>query len=637
MKIAGLLIILSLFILLPCDSFSQFSSIDYLIEGKQSLKSEDFSNAEEYFTKALLEFQEIGDYILFWRARAYTGMNKYEKALQDLNELKKNYPSSPIIKEAAKEEIEIAKKLNLPELDEIYESFINEYPEEVKTKFEYAQHLKEKGEIEKAKIIFKDIFITATSFADKAEKELSKKDITINDLIKKSKALNNAYLFKKAEKYIKMALVDTDNSQKTEILSILGYSLFMQKRYSEAAEIFKECKDYYWRARALLRAKDYETFETELPDYIKTGDQRISEILINYANIKRRTGEPDEAINILKMVVNRYNSARENGLWSLGWNYYLQQEYEEAKKIFQELYSSYSKLKYLYWLERINELKGVVTTKHYSVSFRPGDIYSYLLYMKGKISYIPEPVSSINYKLKLPKRVDILMQTGFKEEVLKEIKSSLKNNRNIENIPLFSKIVYDAGDYPTSIRLISKIPGRFNYHDLLYPEPYMDIVLKASRNFNINPYLILAVMREESKFNRQVLSPAGALGLMQLMPYTAKREGKKLGILIKEDQEILEPETNILIGSFYLKNLIEDFQNIALAVAAYNAGEKAVLSWIKNNSYTDMDELLEDIPYAETKAYVQRVLTSYFEYLRTNKKLTQEHISKIIKIRGGNP
>lgn len=635
MKLSGLLVIFLLFIFLPSDSLSKLSSLDYLIKGKNSLNSGNFQEAEECLTEALKEFKEIGDYILLWRAIAYKKMNKYEEALKDINELKKNYPKSPIIKDARKEEIELAKLLNLLELEQLYQSFVNEYPEEIKIKFDYGVYLKEHKKLSKAKKIFKDIFITSSSLAEQAEKELSEKDITTNDLIKKAKALNNAYQFKKAEKYLREALSKSTNSQKIEILSLLGYSLFMQKKYSEAADIFKQSGEYYWRARALLRAKNYEIFEKELPDYIDSGDQRIAEVLISYANIKRRNGEPEEAIKILKMILNKYPSAKEDALWFLAWNYYLKKDYDEAKKIFQELYFSFSKLKYLYWLEKVKELKGIISVKQYSISFQEGDIYSYLLYKKGKISNIPESMS-VNYQTVLPKRVDILVRAGFVDEAIRETKTLLKNNTNIENIPLLSKILYELGDYPTSVRLISKIPDKFKFPELLYPYVYKDTVLKASKKLNINPYLILAVIREESRFDFLARSPAGALGLMQLMPETAKKEGKKIGIILKNDSEIFEPEKNILIGSFYLKKLIEEFGNTVIAIAAYNAGEKAVSSWLKNNSYNDIDEFLEDIPYAETKEYVRRVLASYFEYLRINNTLTQETISKIIKTKGGN-
>ncbi len=633
MKLSGLLIVFLLFLFLPSDTLSQFSSLEYLIEGKNSLDSGEFQKAEEYLTKAMPEFKEIGDYIMLWRAKAYKNMRKYEEALNDLSEIRKYYPTSPILKEARKEEIELAKLLNSSDLEQLYQSFVNEYPEELKIKFEYGVYLKKLGKLEKAKKIFKEIFITASPFAQQAEKELSSDDITIDDLIKKAKALNNVYQFKKAEKYLKEAL-SMKNSQKSEILSLLGYSLFMQKKYYEAAEIFKNTGEHYWRARALLRAKDYETFEKEIADYIKSADQRISELLINYANIKRRAGKYEEAIKTLKMIINKYPSQKENALWSLAWNYYLMEEYDEAKKILESLYSSYGKLKYLYWLEKINEIKGVIPVKQYSVSFQQGDIYSYLLYMKGKISNIPEPLS-VNYQIILPRRVDILVRAGFNNEAIRELKALLKENRKIENIPLISKILYELGDYSTSVRLISKIPQKFNFPELLYPQVYKDAVLKASRKININPYILFAIMREESRFECFAQSPAGAMGLMQLMPDTAKREAKKIGIILKKDSEIFDPDKNILIGSFYLKNLIEEFGNPVIAVAAYNAGEKAVQAWLRDNSYKDIDEFMEDIPYAETKTYVQRVFTSYFEYLRINKALTQENISRIIKIKGG--
>lgn len=633
MRFAGFLIIL-LLLLVPSATLSQLSPINELIEGRNALKSGDYLKAEEYLTKIQPEFKEIEDFILFWLVKARIGMNKYEEALKDIDFLKKNYPHSPLFKNIKEQEIELAKKLNLSDIEKIYESFLNEYPEETGIKFEYAMYLKDSGKTQKAKKLLKEIFVTATSFADRAEKELSENDITVNDLIKKAKALNNAYLFKKSEKYLRDALKRAKDFETPEVLSALGYSLFMQKRYSESAEIFKKCSEPYWRARALIRAKDFDTFEKELPDYMRLEDTALSSVLIEYANIKRRAGEISSAIKILKMVISRYPSAKEESLWYLGWIYYMTGQFDEAKRIFQELYLSYGKLRYLYWFEKINELKGIMKTKEYSVSFRPGDIYSYLLYMKGKVSFIPESVS-IPPELIIPKRIDILLKAGFKEEAMQEIKTKLKDLRETEKIPLFSRLLFELGDYPASIRLISKIPDSFSYQELLYPQAYRDTVLEASDRFNIDPFLIFAIMREESRFDRHAQSPAGAAGLMQLMLNTAKRQGGKLGISVEKSTELFDSEKNIFIGSFYFKNLVEEFGNPVFAIAAYNAGEKAVSSWIKNNTYRDIDEFIEDIPYNETRAYVKRVLASYFEYMRINKTLTDECISKIIKVKGG--
>lgn len=635
MKKVLLFIIFFLLISFPSSTLSNFSSLDYLITGKKDLDSGNFVSAEKNLTKALLDFKEIGDYILFWRAKAYTETAQYEKALIDLNEIKKNHSSSPLIKEVKKQEIFILKKLNSPDLMLAYQSYINDYPDDLEAKFHYGEYLKEKEQKDKAKKIFKEIFLTASPFADKAEGELSDEDLTLEDLIKKAKVLNNAYMFKKAEKYLREALTKSKNKLNEDILWNLGYSLFMQKKYEESAPIFKKINDSYWRGRSLLRAKDFSSFERELQSYVKSGDQRIGELLINYANIKRRAGNSYESLEILKSVINRYPSSKEEALWYLGWNQYLSGNYNEARNIFKELYNKYGNLKYLYWFERTREIEGVVTAKEYSIDFRKSDFYSYLLYMKGKISHIPETKTIPDNKT-IPTRLKILMQADFKEEALKELKFILKNNRDMENIPFYCILLNNLGDYSTSVRLISKFPNNFKYQEILYPKVFIETVTRISKKIDIEPALILAIMREESRFDRKAISPAGALGLMQLMPATAKREAKKIGINIRDEREIFEIEKNISIGSYYLKKLINEFDNIVFAIAAYNAGEKVVHSWIDENKYRQIDEFIEDIPYGETRAYVKRVLTSYFEYLRMYYNLSPERISEIIKTKGGS-
>ncbi len=630
-----LFIIFFLLISFPSSTLSNFSSLDYLITGKKDLDSGNFISAENNLTKALLEFKEIEDYILFWRAKAYLERAQYERALIDLNEIKKNYSSSPLLKEVKKQEIYILKKLDSPNLMSAYQLYINDYPDDLETKFNYAEYLKEKDQKDKAKKLFKEIFLTASSFADKAESNLLDEDITAEDLIKKAKALNNAYMFKKAEKYLREALTKSKNKLNEDILWNLGYSLFMQKRYEESAAIFKKINDSYWRGRSLLRAKDFSSFDKELPNYVKSGDQRIGELLINYANIKRRAGNSYESLEILKTVINRYPSSREEALWYLGWNQYLSGNYNEARNTFKELYNKYGNLKYLYWFERTRDKEGVVTAKEYSIEFRKSDFYSYLLYMRGKISHIPETKTIIDNKI-IPARLKILMQADFKEEALKELKFLLKNNRDMENIPFYCILLNNLGDYSTSVRLISKFPNNIKYQELLYPKVFIETVSRLSKKLDLEPALILAIMREESRFDRKAISPAGALGLMQLMPATAKREAKKIGVNIRDEREIFEIEKNISIGSYYLKKLINEFDNIVLAIAAYNAGEKVVHSWINENKYMQIDEFIEDIPYGETRAYVKRVLTSYFEYLRMYYNLSPERISEIIKIKGGN-
>ena len=131
----------------------------------------------------------------------------------------------------------------------------------------------------------------------------------------------------------------------------------------------------------------------------------------------------------------------------------------------------------------------------------------------------------------------------------------------------------------------------------------------------VEPDLLQALMREESALDPQALSWAGALGLTQLMPYTAKAVAQRLKIGKLTPARLLEPEINIRIGSAYLGDLMRRFEGtFELALAGYNAGGGAVDRWRRDRPDLELDEWVEEIPIAETRGYVKRVLRSYNTY-----------------------
>jgi soluble lytic murein transglycosylase len=166
------------------------------------------------------------------------------------------------------------------------------------------------------------------------------------------------------------------------------------------------------------------------------------------------------------------------------------------------------------------------------------------------------------------------------------------------------------------VNLAIKLPYTEKLHHLLYPLAYWDSVKGFSIKYSIDPLLVLSVAREESRFDTKARSPAGALGLMQLMPRTAYRFSSKLKLGIHTTQQIYDTKNNLHIGIYYLSNLINEFGSYSHALAAYNAGEEAVGKWMQKGNYKSIDEFIEDIPYNETKNYVKRVITTFFEYKR---------------------
>ncbi|WP_353376400.1 transglycosylase SLT domain-containing protein [Microbulbifer sp. NBRC 101763] len=151
--------------------------------------------------------------------------------------------------------------------------------------------------------------------------------------------------------------------------------------------------------------------------------------------------------------------------------------------------------------------------------------------------------------------------------------------------------------------------------ELRFPLAFADIVRDVSAQIGqqstpLEPYMIYAVARQESHFSHDAKSNSGALGLMQLLPSTARATARRAGVRYRRSWDLLSPSTNIALGSFYLSTLLNRFDNNRfLAAAAYNAGPTRVAKWLKETrKRLPHDVWIETIPYSETRNYVQNVL-----------------------------
>ncbi|RPJ86773.1 MAG: hypothetical protein EHM18_04510 [Acidobacteria bacterium] len=152
---------------------------------------------------------------------------------------------------------------------------------------------------------------------------------------------------------------------------------------------------------------------------------------------------------------------------------------------------------------------------------------------------------------------------------------------------------------------------------LLYPLPYWDLVVRFGTENGIDPYLLLALMKQESGFQPDAISPASARGLMQLMSPTARELSRRLRVPYRGTATLYQPEISIRLGTFYLKQMIDDFAGVLeKGLAAYNGGASNVRRWEKKVSSSDTVVFVSNIGFRETKLYVLRVLGSYRTYRR---------------------
>jgi soluble lytic murein transglycosylase len=158
-----------------------------------------------------------------------------------------------------------------------------------------------------------------------------------------------------------------------------------------------------------------------------------------------------------------------------------------------------------------------------------------------------------------------------------------------------------------------------------YPSPYRTTIVAASTKRGIDPRFILAIIRQESVFKPTAKSPAGARGLLQLTIDAAQRYASGAGLNGLNENQLYQPDTSILVGSEYLRDLYSMFPNMHEAVAAsYNGGEDNVARWVKRAKHKDPGVFTSEVGFDETKNYVQKVLNNYRVYQQLyNQDLTR--------------
>ncbi len=142
-----------------------------------------------------------------------------------------------------------------------------------------------------------------------------------------------------------------------------------------------------------------------------------------------------------------------------------------------------------------------------------------------------------------------------------------------------------------------------------YPFPYRQITINYAETYNLDPYLLAAIMKAESGFNNRAVSPKGARGLMQIMPDTGQWVAMQLGNPTFNPDRLFDPETSIRFGAWYIADLNTEFRgDIVLVLAAYNGGRGNVEEWVSSRNLTGGNSTIDQIPFPETRNFVRKVL-----------------------------
>lgn len=307
--------------------------------------------------------------------------------------------------------------------------------------------------------------------------------------------------------------------------------------------------------------------------------------------------------------------------------------YRLAQKIGREHLSKFPKSnsapKVMFWMgktaERLKDYEEARSSYKRLIAKYPDDYYAYHAFLN--LNRLNPPMINTNdlegklvlFPYKRNANNDLIIRlTEVKDYGL--INDLCKDDKFVQ-----SWLAYQEGDFTLSSTMardamdeLEQKPDRKDLRwRLIYPVHYYSQIKQSAIPMNNSPILILSIIKEESHFNPKIKSPAGASGLMQLMPATAKEVGANYGIKLDNPDLLFNPEINIKLGNMYYAQLRKSLLNRdVLAVLAYNGGIGSVSNWKENLNYTDVDDFVEQIPYPETKNYLKKVYRSYWNYVR---------------------
>jgi len=334
--------------------------------------------------------------------------------------------------------------------------------------------------------------------------------------------------------------------------------------------------------------------------------------------------------------------------WKAGWWAYKQRDYAVATRLFESAAAGLRRSDYrpawLYWAARGRDRAGdptLAVSAHrrvvadYRNSFYGRQSLAELarLAKSGAASTVAPPdLPLTSWSIVTPgarppnsRLVQRLLAVGLYDDAILEVR---RLQRTLGTSPFLEATIgyalHRKGEWRPAITALRRAYPQFmaaggerlpvDLLRMIFPLGHWDLIQKYAAQHDLDPYLMAALMCQESTFQADVRSPANAWGLMQIVPATGRRYAQRLGIRPFSTARLTNSEVNIRIGMAYFADLRDRFGSVADALAAYNAGENRLIRWRAERPEATLDEFIDDIPFPETQHYVKRVLGTAEDY-----------------------
>ncbi|HSS00196.1 MAG TPA: transglycosylase SLT domain-containing protein [Kofleriaceae bacterium] len=453
----------------------------------------------------------------------------------------------------------------------------------------------------------------------------------------------------------------------------LGITLFkMRRRYGDAARLLlgvypsmggTAAEAMFHGARALSRAdRDDEAitwYQKVVASYPSTAYAQEAQFLSGWLEFNR--GHYREAIGPLEGALRRYPRSKwvDDALWFLGMSHYFLGEWPKARARLEALAGHRGALeggKGAYWLARIDQRQGdkAAATAGYTRIVTRFPFSWYALLSRARLASLGSPVPPFGVEDPSPRgpsladradeslasdpliaRVDQLLAAGMGtdagDELYRDERGFLRRHDRAAAFATLLDRYRKAGNYFRPWMLAVSYSGSAldgpaegdarRWWENAYPRAYRDLIEKhQALGANPEGYLY-SIMRKESGFNPHDLSYADAQGLLQMIPPTTLRVAKELRIPY-DPGRLYEPEYNIQTGSWYIGRLLQKFKGqVPIGAGSFNCGPRPVMKWVDQYGNREIDELVELVPYTQTREYMKKVTENFarYQYLYENK------------------
>jgi len=432
---------------------------------------------------------------------------------------------------------------------------------------------------------------------------------------------------------------------------------FFGKRYQAALDLLQPYVDNasrkaearFFTSSAMRELGNRETFiaqtralVTEFPD-----SSWSEEGLNNLGTYYILTNDDNLAADAFRELYEKFpNGPRaERAAWKYGWWKYKTGEYAETVRVFESAATTFARSDYrpsfLYWAARAHAKLGEgdqadarlrLVRTDYGNSYY-GRLAGAQLSQQAGVpleNVVPavqqsSPVDATRPPPPTEKLIRVLLAAGLYDDALNELRYAQRAWGT--SPPLDATIAWVYHQKGELRRAISMMRRAYPQHltangqalppeilQVIFPLTYWDSIKRNAAARGLDPYVVAALIAQESTFDAKVRSNANAWGLMQIVPSTGRRLARTLGIRRFSTATLTDPEANIRMGTLYFSRLIEQFGGTYYALASYNAGESRVVRWKSERPGLDQDEFIDDIPFPETQNYVKRILGTAEDY-----------------------